>query len=63
MPSATITVFASILRQPFNNSIEPENVRAAQQVLEAAGYTVHVNTRARERPLCYGRTLSDSEVG
>ncbi|CAD6518059.1 FAD-binding and (Fe-S)-binding domain-containing protein [Paraburkholderia sabiae] len=41
----------------FNNSIEPENARAAQQVLEAAGYTVHFNTRAGERPLCCGRTF------
>jgi FAD/FMN-containing dehydrogenase/Fe-S oxidoreductase len=41
----------------FNNSIEPENARAAQQVLEAAGYTVHFNTREGERPLCCGRTF------
>ncbi|SIT45099.1 Fe-S protein, similar to lactate dehydrogenase [Paraburkholderia piptadeniae] len=41
----------------FNNSIEPENARAAQRVLEAAGYTVHFNTRAGERPLCCGRTF------
>lgn len=41
----------------FNNSMEPENARAAQQVLEAAGYSVHFNTRAGERPLCCGRTF------
>jgi Fe-S oxidoreductase len=41
----------------FNNSIEPENARAAQKVLEAAGYTVHFNTREGERPLCCGRTF------
>jgi Fe-S oxidoreductase len=41
----------------FNNNIEPENARAAQQVLEAAGYTVHFNTLGRERPLCCGRTF------
>ena len=41
----------------FNNNIEPENARAAQQVLEAAGYTVHFNPRAGERPLCCGRTF------
>ncbi|MEM5384354.1 FAD-linked oxidase C-terminal domain-containing protein [Paraburkholderia phymatum] len=41
----------------FNNGIEPENARAAQQVLEAAGYTVRFNTRAGERPLCCGRTF------
>ncbi|WP_109476578.1 FAD-binding and (Fe-S)-binding domain-containing protein [Paraburkholderia sp. C35] len=41
----------------FNNNIEPENALAAQQVLEAAGYTVHFNTRAGERPICCGRTF------
>ncbi|AJC18752.2 lactate dehydrogenase [Pandoraea sputorum] len=41
----------------FNNYMEPENARAAKQVLEAAGYTVHVNQRAGERPLCCGRTF------
>jgi FAD/FMN-containing dehydrogenase/Fe-S oxidoreductase len=41
----------------FNNHMEPENARAAQRVLEAAGYTVHFNTRAGERPLCCGRTF------
>lgn len=41
----------------FNNNMEPENARAAQQVLEAAGYTVHFNTRAGERPVCCGRTF------
>jgi len=41
----------------FNNNIEPENARAAQQVLEAAGYTVHFNTLDGERPLCCGRTF------
>jgi len=41
----------------FNNYMEPDNARAAQQVLEAAGYTVHFNVRAGERPLCCGRTF------
>jgi FAD/FMN-containing dehydrogenase/Fe-S oxidoreductase len=41
----------------FNNYMEPENAHAAQQVLEAAGYTVHFNTRVGERPLCCGRTF------
>jgi Fe-S oxidoreductase len=44
----------------FNNHMEPENARAAQAVLEAAGYTVHFNTQtdkqAGNRPLCCGRT-------
>ena len=41
----------------FNNYLEPENARAAQAVLEAAGYRVHFNTRQGERPLCCGRTF------
>jgi len=41
----------------FNNTIEPENARAAQRVLEAAGYRVRFNTRDGERPLCCGRTF------
>jgi FAD/FMN-containing dehydrogenase/Fe-S oxidoreductase len=41
----------------FNNYFEPENAAAAKRVLEAAGYHVHLNKRAGERPLCCGRTL------
>ena len=41
----------------FNNYIEPANARAAQTVLEAAGYRVHFNTQQGERPLCCGRTF------
>lgn len=41
----------------FNNYMEPDNARAAQRVLEAAGYTVHLNVKAGERPLCCGRTF------
>ena len=40
----------------FNNYMEPENARAAQAVLEAAGYSVHFNVKEGERPLCCGRT-------
>jgi len=42
----------------FNNSFEPDNLRAALRVLEAAGYTVHL-ARAADggRPLCCGRTF------
>lgn len=40
----------------FNNYMEPENAKAAQTVLEAAGYTVHFNVQADSRPLCCGRT-------
>jgi Fe-S oxidoreductase len=41
----------------FNNSMEPDNARAARQVLEAAGYMVHFNTVPDARPLCCGRTF------
>ncbi|HEV7814098.1 MAG TPA: FAD-linked oxidase C-terminal domain-containing protein [Janthinobacterium sp.] len=41
----------------FNNYMEPENARAAQAVLEAAGYRVHLNAVAGQRPLCCGRTF------
>ena len=41
----------------FNNYLEPENARAAQAVLEAAGYKVYFNTQPRQRPLCCGRTF------
>ncbi|MCC8403046.1 FAD-binding protein [Paraburkholderia sp. MMS20-SJTN17] len=41
----------------FNNHLEPDNARAAQQVLEAAGYTVHFSARQGERPVCCGRTF------
>ena len=40
----------------FNNYMEPENARAAQQVLESAGYTVHFSSVPNQRPLCCGRT-------
>ncbi|SAL42547.1 D-lactate dehydrogenase (cytochrome) [Caballeronia peredens] len=41
----------------FNNYMEPENARAAQRVLEAAGYAVRLNVKEGERPLCCGRTF------
>ncbi|WP_322056268.1 FAD-binding and (Fe-S)-binding domain-containing protein [Paraburkholderia sp. J63] len=41
----------------FSNYIEPDVARAARHVLEAAGYTVRLNTRTGERPLCCGRTF------
>jgi Fe-S oxidoreductase len=42
----------------FNNSFEPDNLRAALRVLEAAGYTVHLAGAADgDRPLCCGRTF------
>jgi len=42
----------------FNTYFEPENARAAQCVLEAAGYHVHVaQAEDGPRPLCCGRTF------
>jgi FAD/FMN-containing dehydrogenase/Fe-S oxidoreductase len=42
----------------FNRWFEPENVRAALRVLEAAGCSVHTaRPRAAGRPLCCGRTF------
>jgi len=41
----------------FNNYFEAENLTAARQVLETAGYTVHIAQAAdTKRPLCCGRT-------
>ena len=42
----------------FNGYFEDENARAAVQVLQAAGYTVHVASKNQPgaRPLCCGRT-------
>jgi Fe-S oxidoreductase/FAD/FMN-containing dehydrogenase len=40
----------------FNNYMEPANAVAAQRVLEAAGYHVHLNRQPGQRPLCCGRT-------
>jgi FAD/FMN-containing dehydrogenase/Fe-S oxidoreductase len=45
----------------FNNWFEPDNLRAARRVLEAAGYRVHLARAAADaepaRPLCCGRTF------
>ena len=41
----------------FTNYFAHENARAASNVLEAAGYTVHVNAVREDRPLCCGRTF------
>jgi FAD/FMN-containing dehydrogenase/Fe-S oxidoreductase len=45
-----------LLADTFNNYYEPENLRAAQRVLEAGGYEVAVVRGADGRPLCCGRT-------
>jgi FAD/FMN-containing dehydrogenase/Fe-S oxidoreductase len=47
-----------LLPDTFNNYFEPENLRAATAVLQAAGYRVHVAGPADGgRPLCCGRTF------
>ena len=56
-PVASVTKEVLLFVDTFNNYIEPENARAAKRVLEAAGYAVHLNVKAAERPLCCGRTF------
>jgi FAD/FMN-containing dehydrogenase/Fe-S oxidoreductase len=47
-----------LLADTFNTYFEPENLRAAKRVLEAAGYRVAVaKPKQGERPLCCGRTF------
>jgi FAD/FMN-containing dehydrogenase/Fe-S oxidoreductase len=43
----------------FNNYMEPDNAHAAQHVLEALGYAVHLSCAQGQggRPLCCGRTF------
>lgn len=45
-----------LLADTFNRWFEPANLRAARQVLQAAGYRVHLAQLPGERPLCCGRT-------
>ena len=50
-----------LLADTFNRYFEPENLRAAVRVLEAAGYRVVTPTPAdAQRPLCCGRTYLSS---
>ncbi|MSQ18974.1 MAG: FAD-binding oxidoreductase [Betaproteobacteria bacterium] len=47
-----------LLVDTFTNYFEPENARAAERVLHAAGYVVKVvRAAAGDRPLCCGRTF------
>ncbi len=56
--TAASTSEVVLLADTFNNYFEPENLLAAQDVLIAAGYRVHVAAaRDGARPLCCGRTF------
>jgi len=46
-----------LLVDTFNRWFEPENARAAERVLQRAGYTVCAPQPAGARPLCCGRTF------
>jgi FAD/FMN-containing dehydrogenase/Fe-S oxidoreductase len=56
-PAAPATREVLLFVDTFNNYQEPDNARAARDVLEAAGYTVFLNTQPGARPLCCGRTF------
>ncbi len=45
-----------LLADTFNSAFEPDNLRAAVRVLQAAGYGVHIPRAETGRPLCCGRT-------
>jgi len=45
-----------LLADTFNTWFEPDNLRAARRVLQAAGYNVHIAKAPGERKLCCGRT-------
>jgi len=45
-----------LLADTFNSWFEPENIRAARIVLDAAGFRVHLAQLPGERKLCCGRT-------
>jgi Fe-S oxidoreductase len=47
-----------LLVDSFSNHLDPQIAQAALEVLQAAGYTVHIaQPAAGERPLCCGRTF------
>ena len=47
---------AVLFADTFNRYFEPDNLRAAQRVLQAAGKTVAIAADGGRRPLCCGRT-------
>ena len=61
MPESTPSREVVLWVDTFNNSFEPDILSAAQTVLQAAGYSVHVvgpvaSDAEPARPLCCGRT-------
>jgi len=48
---------AVLFADTFNRYFEPDNLRAAERVLQAAGYRLHHPTADSRRPLCCGRTF------
>jgi len=58
LPSASAAGKEAVLFvDTFTNYFAPENAAAAQKVLEAAGYLMHLNAVPGQRPLCCGRTF------
>lgn len=55
-PSSTGERDVVLLADTFNTWFEPDNLRNARIVLEAAGYKVHIAQLPGERKLCCGRT-------
>ena len=55
-PTGQDTPGVVLLADTFNSAFEPDNLRAAVRVLQAAGYGVHVPQAETGRPLCCGRT-------
>ncbi len=48
----------ALFADTFNRHFEPDNLRAAMDVLSASGYRVHIIAQpVKERPLCCGRTF------
>jgi Fe-S oxidoreductase/FAD/FMN-containing dehydrogenase len=53
LPQKSVLIFADT----FSLNFESENLAAAQQVLEQAGYRVFLSSSLKDRPLCCGRTF------
>ena len=57
-PTTATGAEVALLADTFNRYFEPENLRAAENVLRAAGYQVQVlEASDGKRPLCCGRTF------